>query len=329
MIVTLAMVRVCQRDRARVDVHRASAVCVSDGDLVALSSILPVTDVLFVLAFDHRTSLMGSFFGVEGTPTAEDEARARTAKSVIWEGLRRAVREETVARSEAAALVDTTYGADVIDAAKEAGVRVAVPVEASGRRELAFEFPDWRSRLQALRPDWVKVLVRYNPEGDAELNGRQRRKLRELSQMCGDTGLEVMVELLVPPEPAQEGPAYDTEVRPGLMVRAIDELRHDEIGADVWKIEGLERAEDCRRVAWAAGTRCVVLGRGADRDAVDVWLRAGAGVPGFTGFAIGRSIWWEALEGFFAGSSDREAAAVAIAAEYTRYARVYRAAAGP
>jgi myo-inositol catabolism protein IolC len=286
-----------------------------------------VTDLLFVLAFDHRTSLMRSFFRVEGTPTAEDEARARSAKSVIWEGLRQAVEDGRVARSEAAALVDTAYGADVVGAAKAAGIRVAVPVEASGRAELAFEYADWRTRLRALRPDWVKVLVRYNPDGDVEMNGRQRRRLRELSQMCNDAGLEVMVELLVPPEPSQEGPAYDTEVRPGLMVRAIDELRRDEIDADVWKIEGLDRTEDCRRVAWAAGTRCVVLGRGADRDAVDRWLRAGAGVPGFAGFAIGRSIWWEALEAFFAGTTDREAATAAIAAEYARYAEVYRAAA--
>ena len=294
---------------------------------MVLGSIRAVTDLLFVLAFDHRTSLMRSFFRVQGTPTAEDEARARSAKSVIWEGLRQAVEDGRVARSEAAALVDTAYGADVVGAAKAAGIRVAVPVEASGRAELAFEYADWRTRLRALRPDWVKVLVRYNPDGDAEMNGRQRRRLRELSQMCNDAGLEVMVELLVPPEPSQEGPAYDTDVRPGLMVRAIDELRRDEIDADVWKIEGLARTEDCRRVAWAAGTRCVVLGRGADRDAVDAWLRAGAGVPGFTGFAIGRSIWWAALEAFFAGTTDREAAAAAIAAEYARYAEVYRTAA--
>ncbi|MGE5228007.1 MAG: 2-deoxy-5-keto-D-gluconate 6-phosphate aldolase domain-containing protein [Planctomycetaceae bacterium] len=285
-----------------------------------------MTDLLFVLAFDHRTSLMRSFFQVEGTPGEQDEARARTAKAVIWEGLRRAVEEGAVAPSEAAALVDTTYGADVVRAAKEAGIRIAVPVEASGRKELAFEFPDWRGRLEALRPDWAKVLVRYNPDGDAEMNGRQRRRLRELSQMCKDAGIALMVELLVPPEPSQEGPAYDAEVRPGLVVRAIEALRGDEISADVWKIEGLDGREECQRVAWAAGTRCVVLGRGADRDAVDRWLRAGARVSGFAGFAIGRSIWWEALRAFFAERASRADAAAAIAAEYARFAEVYRAA---
>src|SRR5512143_636245 len=270
---------------------------------------------------------MGSFFGIEGTPTAEDDVRARTAKSVIWEGLCRTIDDGKVASSEAAALVDTTYGVNVIPAARDAGVRIAVPVEASGRKEFAFEFGDWRGRLEALRPDWVKALVRYNPDGNKDLNGRQRRKLRELSQMCKDAGLKIMVELLVPPEPSQEGPTYDTEVRPGLMVKAVDELRHDEIGADVWKIEGLDRPEDCQRVAWAAGTRCIVLGRGADRDAVDRWLRAGAAVSGFAGFAIGRSIWWDALQMFVAERISRDEAAAAIAQEYARYAEVYRSAA--
>jgi 5-dehydro-2-deoxygluconokinase len=286
-----------------------------------------VTGHLFVLAFDHRTSLMRSFFGVEGTPTAEDEVRARTAKSLIWEGLCRAIDDGEVGTPEAAALVDATYGVNVIPAARDAGVRIAVPVEASGRVEFAFEFDDWRDRLETLRPDWAKALVRYNPDAEAEMNARQRRKLRELSQVCGDAGLALMVELLVPPEPAQAGPSFDADLRPGLMVRAIEELRGDAVAADVWKIEGLDRREDCERVAWAAGTPCVVLGRGADRDAVDRWLRAGARVPGFIGFAIGRSIWWGALQGFFAGSRTRDEAAVAIAEEYARYADVYRNAA--
>ena len=276
---------------------------------------------LFILAFDHRRSLMTSFFGVTGTPTAEEVAKAREAKGLIWEGLRAAVAGGGVQREQAAALVDATYGADVLAAAKAEGIRVAVPVEASGRPELAFEYEDWRERLAAIDPAWAKVLVRYNPDGDAEMNERQRAKLRELTEHCTDTGRDLMVELLVPPEPTQAGPAYDTEVRPGLMVRAIDELRHDGVAADVWKIEGLERREDCERVAWAAGALCVVLGRGEDRAAVERWLRAAAGVPGFVGFAIGRSIWWDALKTRWpAGPGEVPAA---IAAAYAGFARTY------
>jgi myo-inositol catabolism protein IolC len=278
---------------------------------------------LFVLAFDHRTSLMRSFFGVAGEPTPTDVAGARTAKAVIWEGLLSAVSDGRVARSHAAALVDATYGIEVIAAARREGIRVAVPVEASGRAELAFEDVEWRDRLDALDPAWAKVLVRYNPEGDALMNARQRTALGALVDHCEANERALMLELLVPPEPRHEAATFDSDVRPGLMVRAIEELRDDGIGASVWKIEGLDRREDCERVAEAAGAPCVVLGRGADTEAVDRWLRAGAGVAGFDGFAIGRSIWWEPLRALFDGEVDAAGASAAIADAYVRYVHVY------
>ncbi|HEX6844159.1 MAG TPA: DUF2090 domain-containing protein, partial [Actinomycetota bacterium] len=220
---------------------------------------------LFVVAFDHRTSLMASFFGVEGEPGPEDVARARLAKQVTWEGVRRALETGAVEREHAAVLVDATYGLDVVRAAAAEGVRVAMPIEASGQRELAFEDGGWKQRIAELRPTWVKVLVRYNPGDDGNANRRQRSKLREVRQRSRDTGLGFMLELLVPPTPAQleavggDAARFDLEVRPELTTTAIGELRLDEIGADVWTLEGLERREDCVRVAEAAGAPCVVL----------------------------------------------------------------------
>jgi myo-inositol catabolism protein IolC len=167
------------------------------------------------------------------------------------------------------------------------------------------------------------VLVRYNPEGDAAMNARQRVALGALADHCRGTDRGLMLELLVPPEPHHDPARYDDEVRPGLMVRAIEELRLDGIEADVWKLEGLEQRGGCERVAAAADAPCLVLGRGADRDAVDRWLRASAGADGFDGFAIGRSIWWVALEQLFAGDLDEASAAARIADEYARYVAVY------
>src|SRR5438093_4215675 len=224
-----------------------------------------MTDRLYVLAFDHRRSLMTSFFGVHGEPTSDDVRAARDAKQVIWEGLLRAI-DDGVPRAAAAALVDATYGADVIAAAAARGIRIAVPVEASGRRELAFEHEDWRDRIERLAPTWAKVLVRYNPDADPEMNGRQRALIAELDAHCGVTGRGLMLELLVPPEPDQEGPDFDTILRPELMVRAIEEIRAGDIHPSLWKLEGLDRAGDCERVARAAGAPCLVLGRGADRS---------------------------------------------------------------
>jgi myo-inositol catabolism protein IolC len=287
-----------------------------------------MTDRLYVLAFDHRRSLMTSFFGVDGEPSADDVDRARLSKQVIWEGLLRAI-EDGVPRAAAAALVDVTYGADVIAAAAARGIRVSVPVEASGRRELAFEHDDWRNRIDRLDPAWAKVLVRYRPdEEDPELNARQRHLLAELDAHCRATERGLMLELLVPPGPGEDVVAFDAALRPDLMVRAIEEIRADGIVPSVWKLEGLSSPADCERVARAAAAPCLVLGRGEDRGAVDAWLRAAAGLPGYAGFAIGRSIWWDALRRFFDEEATRAEAAAAIASEYARYLEVYEAAAG-
>jgi 5-dehydro-2-deoxygluconokinase len=271
---------------------------------------------------------MRSFFGVEGEPTEREAERAAEMKDLIAEGLlaaRAGMREE-----EAAALVDDTYGSRAMATLKAAGVRIAVPVEGSGRRELAFEHEDWRERLERIGPDWAKVLVRFNPEGDPTVNDRQVERLAELAQYCESTMRPLMLELLVPPEPGQAGPDYDTQVRPGLVVRAIEAIREAQVTPSLWKIEGFERRADHEAVASVTGAPCVVLGRGQDADAVDRWLRAAAGVSAFAGFAIGRSIWWEPLRSYLEDPSpqSRRAAVDGIMGAYLRFTRVFTEARG-
>jgi hypothetical protein len=43
---------------------------------------------LFILAMDHRASFARDVFAITTVPTAEDVTRMRTAKSLIYEGLR-------------------------------------------------------------------------------------------------------------------------------------------------------------------------------------------------------------------------------------------------
>jgi myo-inositol catabolism protein IolC len=279
----------------------------------------------FLLAFDHRRSLMTSFFEAGDEPERGQVSTAREVKTVIADGLLAAIRRSRIDRRDAGGLVDATYGGIAIDRLRTSGVRFAVPVEASGKRELEFEHPDWRQRLEAIRPTWAKVLVRYNPSGDRAVNGRQRDRLLELQMAATEIRVEFLLELLVPPEPAQRADDYDTATRPRLVIDAIDELRGAGIEPDLWKIEGLEQRQDCRTVAEHAGAPCVVLGRGADAEAVERWLRAGAGI--FGGFAIGRSIWWDAARAYVGGSADRDATVSAIAERYGHFVDVYHAAA--
>jgi len=293
-----------------------------------------VTDRLHVLAFDHRRSLMTSFFGVAGEPSPEDVERGRLAKRLIWRGLLRAC-GEGAPRDSAAALVDATYGSEVIGEARRAGIRIAVPVEASGRDVFAFEVPRWTEVLDELDPTWAKALVRYDPEGDPAVNEGQRAALRELSDHCRRTDRGFMLELLVPPSADQleavagDRARFDRELRAGLTVRGMAQLQEAGVEPDLWKLEGFEEPADYERVAAAArgGGRdhvgCIVLGRGEDAAAVERWIRAGAGVVGVVGWAIGRTIWWDPLRASFAEDDSREEEAVTrIAANYRHFVDV-------
>jgi myo-inositol catabolism protein IolC len=290
---------------------------------------------LFLLAFDHRGSFQKKFFGVQGTPNAEQTATIADAKRVIYEGMLQALRDG-LDRDGAGVLVDEQFGADVARDAKRESLLLAMPVERSGQDEFDFEYgEDFGAHIEAFDPDFSKVLVRYNPEGDAGMNDRQTARLRRLGDWLHERDRRFLFELLVASEPHQleavggDAGRYDLEVRPGLMRRAIRELQEAGVEPDIWKIEGLDRREDCEAVARIArdGGRdrvvCVVLGRGADDDAVDRWLRAASGVPGYLGFAIGRSIWWDPLKAYVDGEAPRAKAAERIGANYRRFVQVY------
>jgi len=290
---------------------------------------------LHVLAFDHRGSFQKKFFGVTGEPSAQEAERISDAKHVIFEGFLWAL-DEGADRGSAGLLVDEQFGAAIARQAKADGLILAMPVEKSGQEEFDFEYGDeYGKHIEEFDPTFTKVLVRYNPAGDGAMNERQTKRLKELSDWLHERGRKFLFELLVPATTEQLGSVggdadrFDKELRPQLMRAAIAELQQSGVEPDVWKIEGLDRREDCQAIAeqTRAGGRdkvaCVVLGRGADDAAVDHWLRQGAGVPGYIGFAIGRTIWWDPLKGFVDGTAKREDAAARISANYRRFIDVY------
>ncbi len=289
---------------------------------------------LYILAFDHR----GSFEKMVGDPE-----RVPGAKKLIWEGFQRAV-EEGVPKDAAGVLVDGQYGPEVARAAKAGGYTLAMPCEKSGQDEFEFEYGDaFGEKIEEFDPDFTKVLVRYNPEGDAALNERQTARLRRLSEWLHERHRKYLFELLVPAEPAQlervggDEDRYDAELRPELMLEAILQLQNGGVEPDVWKIEGIDDREACREIAQLVRrdgrdrVSCVVLGRGASDAKVDEWLRAGSGLEGYIGFAIGRSIFGESVKAYAADPDgfDRDAAIEKIAANYRRFVDVYEGAAAP
>ena len=293
--------------------------------------------MLYILAFDHRGSFQKKMFGIEGDPTPEQTDQIADAKHLIFEGLLKAT-EQGAEAGVTGALVDEQFGAPtgLPQEAKERGLLLSMPVEKSGQDEFDFQYgDDFGAHIEQFDPDFSKVLVRYNPDGDAELNARQTERLARLGDWLHDNDRKYLFELLVPAEQAQldqvggDEDRYDAELRPELMRRTIIEMQENGVEPDIWKIEGVDSSEDCDAIARTArrdgrdGVICVVLGRGADDDKVDEWLRAGAPVAGYAGFAIGRSIWWDALKGFLDGSLERDAAASQIADNYLRFVKVY------
>jgi myo-inositol catabolism protein IolC len=290
---------------------------------------------LYMLAFDHRSSFSRDLLGIAGTPTAEEAARVSDAKLVVYEGFEAAL-ANGVARETAGLLVDEQCGAEIARRARAAGVSLAMPVEKSGQAEFAFEFGTAFGRhIEAFDATYAKVLVRYNASGDRELNRRQAERLRVLSDWLHERGRKLLFELLVPATESQlavfdgDTDRYDRELRPELVVRAIEEMQHAGVEADLWKIEGLDSREDGAAVvaqARAGGrdhVACIVLGRGADEERVRGWLETAAAVPGFTGFAVGRTLWWNELVDYVAGIVDREVAAARIGRNYSRMVKAF------
>lgn len=291
---------------------------------------------LYILAFDHRGSFQKKYFGIEGDPSPEQVEQLTDAKQFIFEGMAKAL-DQGADPTMTGALVDEQFGGDVPRLAKERGIKLAMPVEKSGVDVFDFEYgEDFAKHIEAFDTDFSKVLVRFNPDGDADDNALQLERLKRLADFLHSSGRRFLYELLVPATPEQlestggDTDRYDAELRPELMRRVIEQSQEYGIEVDIWKIEGVDERSDCEmlvRQARAGGrdqVACVLLGRGADNEKVDHWLTQAAPVEGFVGFAIGRSIWAGPLTSYLDKSLDRDAATDQVADNFMRFVRVYR-----
>ena len=291
---------------------------------------------LYILPFDHRGSFQTKLFGWAPPLSSAQTAEIAAAKQIIYDGLLSAL-SVGAPRDKVGVLVDEQFGAAILRDASAKHLTTACPAERSGQGEFDLEYgEDFARHIESFNPAFCKVLVRYNPDGDRALNRRQAARLKRLSDYLTETGRSrFMFELLVPPEAAQlerlgdDKRAYDLELRPHLMVEAIRELQQAGIEPDVWKVEGLDRREDYEGVVAAAkaGGRenvgCIVLGRGEDHAKVRHWLSVAATVPGFIGFAVGRTDFWNPLVAWRMKKATREQAVAVIAARYLEFVGLF------
>jgi 5-dehydro-2-deoxygluconokinase len=291
---------------------------------------------LYILPFDHRGSFQRKMFGWDGDLSAQQTAEIAGAKRVIFDAFRTAV-ASGVPKEKAGILVDEQFGAAILRDAASEGFATCCPAEKSGQEEFEFQYgEDFREHIEAFHPTFCKVLVRYNPEGDPYVNQRQSARLKRLSEYLHSKSRSLfMFELLVPAEKAEldqlkgDKQAYDQRLRPRLEAQAIRQLQDSGVEPDVWKIEGLDRQEDCEHIVTAARRQgrdrvgCIILGRGENDTKVHEWLATAAAVPGFIGFAVGRTCFWQPLVDWRAKKITRDAAVAEIARRYHEFAQIF------
>ena len=292
---------------------------------------------LYILAFDHRGTITKGLLGVEGREPTQDEAnKVSEMKQIIFDGFLKA-NEYGITGGDPAILVDETFGLEVQQKAKEMNIKFAAPVEKSGQKVFDFEYGDqFGEKINEVGADFVKILVRWNPDDEEEIRETQGNRIKELSDWLTENDKKFLLEFLVPATEEQlasvenDQARYDSEIRPKLAVKVVEEMRERGADPDIWKIEGLDTPEGCEKVAHAIRTGdredviAVVLGRGASDEKVNEWLRAGSSVEGYKGFAIGRSIFWDALKSFHEGEKSREEAVEEIAQSYLGFLSVYQ-----
>ncbi|MGE5188271.1 MAG: 2-deoxy-5-keto-D-gluconate 6-phosphate aldolase domain-containing protein [Betaproteobacteria bacterium] len=290
---------------------------------------------LLILAFDHRASFLEKMFGIKGRPpTPQEKQQIEDYKKMIFEGFRLAVQKK-VPKDIAGLLVDEEFGAAVLREAKKEGFNFAMPCEKSGQDEFDFDYgEDFAKHIEKFDPTFVKVLVRYNPEGDAVMNKRQLQRLKRLSDYLIGAKRTFLFELIVPATSAQLAKLggakekYDLELRPKLMVDSLKAIQDAGVEPAIWKLEGVDKPQDAKAVvkqAQAGGRKVgvITLGRGESKEKVQEWLTVGAKIPGIIGFAVGRTIFWNPLADFKAGKINRQQSVQQIANTYVEFVELW------
>ena len=289
---------------------------------------------LCILPFDHR-SFFEELLKFTEPLTLEQKNQLADYKKIIYGGYEKAL-TLGVPQDESAILVDDEFGLDILLDAKKKGYATLQSTEVSGDNHFEFAHgADWQEWIEKIQPTFVKALVRYNPDGDKNLNQESLKGLAELSAYAHAEGYKFLIEPLVPATDVQlasvagDKKRYDSELRPALAARMIEEMQNAGVEPDIWKIEGFASESAYAEVVTAArmGGRdhvgVISLGRNETDEVVSSWLVAGSHVPGVIGFAVGRTIFLDSLLKFQSGEITREEAEVKIADRFKYFYDIF------
>ena len=288
-----------------------------------------------ILAADHRSSLERDLYGLTAAPAAAQAARISADKMLIYQALLDAV-PQLPASAQPGILIDEHYGAGIAELASHAAgpISLAMPVEASGGQWFQYAYDDWQAHAALFTTSHVKVLIRDNPGLDPGRRAAQAGRLAKVSDWAAANDRALIVELLVPPSAADLAAAggtvtsYDATLRAEHTVQVIEYLQDHGVTPALWGVAGLDRHDDAVAIAGVAkrGGRaadCIILGRQASQDQLEHWLQVAAPIPGFTGFAIGRSIWQDPVHAHLHHRSTAAWTRLRITSAYLDFVRYF------
>lgn len=278
---------------------------------------------LLILPFDHRSSFVKNLLGFSTPLDEEQKQKVKELKQIVFNGFREAV-VNYENKEWFGILVDEEFGSEIGQQAKRMGVKLSIPVEKSGQNVFDFEYgANFGEHIKKMDPDYVKVLVRYNPE-NVENNKVQIERLKSLSNYCQSNNYKLLFELLVPPtakdlEIAGNKEEYEKNYRAEKTARAISEIK-EQIKVDVWKIEGFSKSQ-WKEVIEAVGpeAKIIFLGRGESQEFVERWLQEAGEYQQIIGFAIGRTIFYDPLKGYLSGAISQDRARDLIAGNFKHF----------
>jgi 5-dehydro-2-deoxygluconokinase len=283
---------------------------------------LGYTKPLYILPFDHRTTFAKKIFGKDSITdlNPQEKEAIRELKMLVYKGFKDAV-EKLIPTESAAILCDEEFGAEILIDALHNGYITLLPVEKSGQAEFDFQYTDFGQHIERFHPSFVKALVRFNPSDADDAKQRQKTKLKELSDYCREHNHKFLLEVLIIPIEAQLKDAgsqlgFERKMRPVLAAEVVKDFQDFGIEPDIWKLEGFEKEEDYKEIIQTIkrggreNVNLIILGRGAREEEVEKWLEVGAKeevfetgakVEGVIGFAVGRTVFWQAIEKFHQG----------------------------
>lgn len=292
---------------------------------------------LYILPFDHRSTFAQKIFDLQSTGELSEEQRhlIKEFKMLVYKGFKHAI-NNGVKKDFAAILCDEEFASEILIDAKHNGFITILTIEKSGSEEFEFQYgEDFKEHIDKYKPEFTKVLIKYNPADPEDLKQRQKNKLKILSDYSHADKYKFLLEVLVLPtkdqldEVSGSREEYDMKIRPLLTAGIIKDLQVSGVEPDVWKLEGFDSEESYKEIVEAARANgrenvgLVILGRGANEEKVDEWLKTGSKVKGVTGFAVGRTVFWDALQRFHKGEISKAETIETIGTNYQNFCNIF------